>query len=167
MSAQRSASGFYPRCAAVAGTFLGVGMLVLPLQELSSALYLTSLILIISGTAFAVCAVLVLGRSISIVPQARQLVTRGPYAVVRHPLYLGEIVAMIGVTLQFFSVWALFLFALQCAFQLQRMKYEERLLIDAFPEYRGYMASTARLIPAYFRADFGGVPPHCVSTRGS
>ena len=37
---QRTAPGFYPRCAAVAGTFLGVGMVLLPLQELSSALYL-------------------------------------------------------------------------------------------------------------------------------
>lgn len=148
--AERTAAGFYPRCAAVAGTFLSVGMLLLPLQELSSALYLVSLILIIGGTAFAICAVVTLGRSISIVPAARQLVTWGPYALVRHPLYLGEIVFMIGVTLQFYSAWALFLLTLQCTFQLQRMRYEERLLIDAFPNYRDYMASAARLVPRLY-----------------
>ena len=94
---QRTAPRFYARCAAVAGTFLSVGIVLLPPQELSSALYLISLILIITGTIFAICASLVLGRSISILPQARRLVTWGPYALVRHPLYLGEIVAVVGV----------------------------------------------------------------------
>src|SRR5262249_1600186 len=94
---QRTAVGFYPRCAAVAGTFLSVGMVLLPPQELSSALYLASLFLIIGGTVFAICAGLVLGRSISILPEARRLVTSGPYALIRHPLYLGEIIATVGV----------------------------------------------------------------------
>jgi protein-S-isoprenylcysteine O-methyltransferase Ste14 len=44
--------------------------------------------------------VLSLGRSISILPQARQLVTSGPYAFVRHPLYLGEMTAMLGIAMQ-------------------------------------------------------------------
>ena len=70
---QRTAPGFYARCAAVAGTFLSVGIVLLPPQELSSALYLISLILIITGTVFAICAGLVLGRSISILPEARRL----------------------------------------------------------------------------------------------
>jgi protein-S-isoprenylcysteine O-methyltransferase Ste14 len=147
---KRTAPGFYPRCAAVAGTFLGVGMLLLPLQELSSALYLISLLLIISGTVFAIFAVLVLGRSISILPEARRLVTWGPYAFVRHPLYLGETVALAGVALQFLSVWALLLLALQFAFQLQRMKHEERVLLQIFPEYADYMARTARLVPGVY-----------------
>jgi protein-S-isoprenylcysteine O-methyltransferase Ste14 len=147
---QRTAPGHYPRFAAVAGTFLGVGILLLPLQELSSELYLASLLLIISGTVFAICAALVLGRSISILPEARRLVTWGPYAFVRHPLYLGEIIAVIGVALQYLSPWALLLLGLQCAFQLQRMKNEERVLFQVFPEYGGYMARTARLVPGVY-----------------
>jgi protein-S-isoprenylcysteine O-methyltransferase Ste14 len=147
---QQTAQGFYPRCAAMAGTFLGVGMLLLPLQELSPALYLASLLLIISGIVFAICAALVLGRSISLLPEARRLVTWGPYALVRHPLYLGEIVAMVGVALQYLSAWALLLLGLQCAFQLQRMKYEERILFQVFPEYGDYMARTARLVPGVY-----------------
>ena len=111
---QRAAPGFYPRFAAVAGTFLSVGFLLLPPQELSYALYLASLLLVIAGTVFAICAVLVLGRSISIMPEARQLVTGGPYALVRHPLYLGEIVALAGVALQYLSGWALLLLGLVC-----------------------------------------------------
>jgi len=147
---QRTATGFYPRCAAVVGTFIGVSFLLLPPQELSSALYLASLILIITGFAFAIWAGLVLGRSISILPQARRLVTWGPYAYVRHPLYLGEIVAMAGVALQFLSAWALLLLGLQFAIQLQRMKYEERILSEVFPEYEDYMMRTARLVPGVY-----------------
>jgi protein-S-isoprenylcysteine O-methyltransferase Ste14 len=144
---QRGTVGTYPRCAAVAGTFLGVGILLLPPQELSSGLYLVSLLLIIGGTVFAIFAVLVLGRSVSILPEARRLVTRGPYALVRHPLYLGEMTALAGVALQYFSPWTLLLLGLQWSFQLQRMKNEERVLFQVFPEYENYMARTARLIP--------------------
>ena len=147
---RRAAPGFYPRFAAVAGTFLSVGFVLLPPRELSSALHLASLLLAIAGTGFAICAVLVLGRSISILPEARRLVTRGPYALVRHPLYLGEIVALAGVALQYLSAWALLLLGLVSAFQLLRMKYEERVLFQIFPEYGDYMARTARLVPVVY-----------------
>ena len=147
---RRAAPGFYPRFAAVAGTFLSVGFVLLPPRELSSALHLASLLLAIAGTGFAICAVLVLGRSISILPEARRLVTRGPYALVRHPLYLGEIVALAGVALQYLSAWALLLLGLVSAFQLLRMKYEEQVLFQIFPEYGDYMARTARLVPGVY-----------------
>jgi protein-S-isoprenylcysteine O-methyltransferase Ste14 len=147
---QRAALGFYPRFVAVAGTFLSGGFLLLPQQELPDALYLISLLLIVAGTVFAICAVLVLGRSISILPEARRLVTRGPYALVRHPLYLGEMVAVAGVALQYLSTWALLLLGLVCFFLLQRMRYEEVVLFQSFPEYRDYMARTARLVPGVY-----------------
>jgi len=42
------------------------------------------------------------------------------------------------------------LLAVAWAFQLQRMKYEERLLLQSFPEYENYMARTARLVPGVY-----------------
>jgi protein-S-isoprenylcysteine O-methyltransferase Ste14 len=147
---QRTAPGLWPRVVAFAGTFLGVGILLLPPHELSPALYMVSLVLMIAGTAFALAAVLVLGRSVSMVPQARRLVTSGPYAVVSHPMYLGELAMMTGIALQFLSVWALLLLGLQFAFQLLRMRYEERVLLAAFPDYADYMAKTARLVPGVY-----------------
>jgi protein-S-isoprenylcysteine O-methyltransferase Ste14 len=147
---RRAALGFYPRFAAMAGTFLSAGFVLLPPQELSYGLYLASLVLVIAGTGLAICAVLVLGRSISLLPEARRLVTSGPYALVRHPLYLGEIVALAGVALQYLSAWSLLLLGLVWAFQLQRMKYEELVLFEIFPEYGDYAARTARLVPGVY-----------------
>jgi protein-S-isoprenylcysteine O-methyltransferase Ste14 len=147
---QRAAPGLYPRFAALAGTFLSAGFVLLPPQELSFAGYLASLLLVIAGTVFAIYALLVLGRSISIQPEARRLVTRGPYALVRHPLYLGEMIAVAGVALQRLSAWSLLLLGLVWAFQLQRMKYEELVLFQSFPEYEDYMARTARLVPGVY-----------------
>ena len=147
---QRSTTGFYPRFAAVVGTFSSLAFLLLPPQELSYALYLASLLLLVAGIIFAICALIVLGRSISLLPQARRLVTSGPYALVRHPLYLGEMVAIAGIALQHLSVWALLLLVLVWAFQLRRMEYEERVLLQSFPEYADYMARTARLLPGVY-----------------
>jgi protein-S-isoprenylcysteine O-methyltransferase Ste14 len=147
---QRAAPGFYPRFVAVAGTFLSVGFVLLPPQELSYALYLASLLLVTAGTGFAIYAALVLGRSLSILPEARRLVTRGPYAVVRHPLYLGEMVALAGVAVQYLSAWALLLLGVVWTFQLQRMKYEELVLSQIFPEYEDYMTQKARLVPGVY-----------------
>jgi len=141
------APGIYGRFVAVSGTFLGLSIVQLPPQELSPAVYLTSALLVLAGTVFATYAVLGLGRSLSVLPEARRLVTRGPYAMIRHPLYLGELVALSGITLQYFSEWALLLLVLQCAFQVERMRNEERVLSRVFPEYRDYMTRTARLVP--------------------
>ncbi len=147
---QRTSLGILPRLAAMVGTFSSLGFLLLPTQELSTGLYLVSLLLLVGGIGFSICALLVLGRSISLLPEARRLVTRGPYGLVRHPLYLGEMVAVTGIALQHFSVWALLLLIVGWAFQFLRMTYEERVLSKSFPEYADYMARTARLVPGIY-----------------
>jgi protein-S-isoprenylcysteine O-methyltransferase Ste14 len=143
-------SGFYPRFAAVAGTFLSLTIVVLPARDLSVALHVVSTVIIVGGVGFALYSVLALGRSLSMMPEARRLVTEGPYNVIRHPVYLGEAIALAGVTIQYLSPWALGLLALQCIFQLERMKNEERVLSSTFPAYRDYAARTARLVPGVY-----------------
>ena len=143
-------SGLHPRFAAIAGAYLGVGVVLLPPRELPAALYLASTALILGGTVFSLYAVLRLGRSLSMLPEARRLVTDGPYAVIRHPLYLGEAIALVGLTLQYFSPTAAALFVVQCAFQLERIKNEEKILSQIFPEYRDYTTRTARLVPGLY-----------------
>jgi protein-S-isoprenylcysteine O-methyltransferase Ste14 len=140
----------YPRFVAGAGTFLGFGIVMLAPQELSYGLYLVSLFSIIGGTVFAIWATLRLARSISIMPEARGLVVSGPYAFVRHPLYLGEFVVLFGIALQHLMPWSLLLLGVQTVFQFERMKNEERVLARSFPNYVSYMARTARLLPGVY-----------------
>jgi protein-S-isoprenylcysteine O-methyltransferase Ste14 len=46
--------------------------------------------------------------------------------------------------------WALVVLGLHCFFQFERMRNEERVLVEAFPEYKAYMARTARLLPGIY-----------------
>jgi protein-S-isoprenylcysteine O-methyltransferase Ste14 len=144
------AHGFFPRASAFLGCYLGVAILVLPRHAVGWRTEIASTALILGGMTFALYGLLWLGRSISIMSEARKLVIGGPYAIVRHPLYLGEQLALIGVALQYMSPVALALLALQFSFQLYRMGFEEQVLSEAFPEYAAYKARTARLIPGIY-----------------
>jgi protein-S-isoprenylcysteine O-methyltransferase Ste14 len=105
-------------------------------------------VLLIAGLAFAIGSVAVLGRCFGILPDVRGLVTRGPYRLVRHPLYLGELTAVLGVVLGSREpVWAGLTWLLCVGLQLVRTGYEERNIRAEFPEYDEYAARTKRLIP--------------------
>ncbi len=91
-----------------------------------------------------------LGRSFSLLPEARRLVTNGPYRRIRHPLYLAGLVGSLGVMLQYRQPWALLVVLATLALQILRMNYEEQVLSRAFPEYETYATRSWRLIPGVF-----------------
>lgn len=101
----------------------------------------------IAGFSVAVYGLLHLRRSLSIIPEARRLVTGGPYAVVRHPLYLAEMVVSTAVVLARPALWAVLALPAFIAVQMVRAGFEERLLSRTFREYSAYAGRTARLIP--------------------
>lgn len=148
--AKARAQGFVPRLSAFMGTFLCLAVVWLPPQPIGLALSTASVLLLLAGMGFSVYALLHLGRSFSVMAEARRLVVDGPYARVRHPLYLGEAIATLGLTLQFLSAFALLIVSLQLAFQIIRMRNEELVLAEMFPEYGDYKMRTARLVPGLY-----------------
>ena len=147
----RNAEGFEPRLSALAGTFLAIVLAALPLADIGTGLRVTALILMAAGWLLSACVLLWLGRAFSIMAQARRLVTTGPYAIVRHPLYLCEEIMVLGVALMHFSIAAVLIVAAQWMFQLRRMSNEEKVLGAAFPESAAYAARTPKIIPLLFR----------------
>jgi protein-S-isoprenylcysteine O-methyltransferase Ste14 len=143
--------GIVPSVTAFVGCFLLSALLFLsPRTDLSLDIKLFAAVLIIIGNLFTVLSLSHLGRSFSILPEGRRLVTSGPYSVVRNPVYLGEAVATIGVMINFLSPWAIAIIATHFALQLARIHYEERVLRATFPEYAAYAKRTARLIPGIY-----------------
>ena len=142
--------GVLPRVVAVGGTFLASGFLYLRAMQLSLGTQVLADLLIIVGTTGSFVAVLGLGPSFSLMPEARTLITTGPYAVIRHPLYLAEMIGILGLVLQFQQPWALMLGAAVFAVQYWRTVFEERVLSEAYPDYVAYRARTWRFVPYLF-----------------
>jgi protein-S-isoprenylcysteine O-methyltransferase Ste14 len=105
--------------------------------------------LAVAFCAWLLVSVMTLGRNFGVLPEARGLVTRGPYRLVRHPVYLGEIGICAGLALAAPSFYnTLVLSALMLA-QAIRMVLEENALSQAFPEYERYASQTPRLVPRW------------------
>jgi protein-S-isoprenylcysteine O-methyltransferase Ste14 len=102
------------------------------------------------GIGFAIWARANLGRNWSSRPAVKEhheLVTTGPYAYVRHPIYSGILLAALGTALisSIFGV-GMFIFV-SIAFAL-RMHKEERIMLELFPEqYPEYQRHTKHLVP--------------------
>ncbi len=103
--------------------------------------------LALGAFALGVYGLLYLRRSLSIIPEARRLVTGGPYRFVRHPLYAAEILAAVALILARPGLWATLTLVPFIAVQMLRARFEEGLLSRIFPGYRPYAARTRRLIP--------------------
>jgi len=105
----------------------------------------------IAGLAFTVWARLHLGRQWSgtvTLKADHQLIRSGPYALVRHPIYTGLLIAVAGTAIAHATIAAfcgLALIAIGC---LIKIRVEERLMTEQFGDaYRDYRRDVRMLIP--------------------
>ena len=144
-------AGLVPALTAAAGTFLAWSLLLLKARtDLPAEVKILVTLLVLGGNIYGLIALRHLGRSFSIFPESRRLITTGPYHYMRHPLYVAEAIAMLGAMINFLSPEAVIIFATQLSMQFMRMGYEEKVLRSTFPEYAAYAKRTARIIPGIY-----------------
>ena len=112
---------------------------------------LVPLLLIASGAAIVLLSLFYLKRAFSVTPQARTVVRSGPYALVRHPMYVGNILSITGWGLVIGTPQALLLSLFACVLQVCRAHYEDRLLAKTFVDYGAHMSNVNGFFP---RLDF-------------
>jgi protein-S-isoprenylcysteine O-methyltransferase Ste14 len=82
------------------------------------------------------------------VEEGQTVITTGPYALVRHPMYLGTTAMLLFAPLALGSYWALLPAALVPVFLILRILDEEQVLLEELDGYREYTEKTRyRLIP--------------------
>ncbi len=97
-----------------------------------------------SGSLFSLWGVWQLRYAFSIEPQARELVTTGPYRVARHPIYLAYVLQYTGILLLHLSVPLALILVIWFGFVLTRIHFEEAILLRTFPAYATYREQVAR-----------------------
>jgi protein-S-isoprenylcysteine O-methyltransferase Ste14 len=102
------------------------------------------------GLAVAIVSLGTLGRSFGLVAANRGVKTRGPYGFVRHPAYTGYLITYLAYVAENPSLRNVALLCLSTAFQLVRIREEERVL-SADEGYRAYRGSVRyRLVPLVY-----------------
>jgi len=136
---------------AFSGTFAAISASFLPGGSRREGLVLIADVLATAGLAYSVWGLAYLRRSFSIMPEARRLVTGGPYSLSRHPVYLGEIATAIGVNLATAGWLSAIAIGYFVVCELLRIRWEERILALTFPnEYPSYARSVPRYLPNPF-----------------
>ncbi|MAF39328.1 MAG: hypothetical protein CL696_10740 [Chloroflexi bacterium] len=116
-----------------------------------SAPSVVGLALIVIGLTINLTAAGTLRRSYSptlVTREDHELVTRGVYRLLRHPIYLGTIMASVGLPVYVPSLYGLLTMSALVLLFLRRIGIEERMLTEAFGDaYRTYREATRKLVP--------------------
>ncbi len=139
------------RSLASSGAMLLLPCLMRPGGAATSGLVLNAaLALELAGVVLSQAGRIYLGRSFGILPANRGIVSSGPFAIVRHPIYLGWTMLSLGFALAYPSARNIVLLVLTIPFMTWRIELEEDLL-SADPEYRAYRARVRfRLCPGIY-----------------
>jgi protein-S-isoprenylcysteine O-methyltransferase Ste14 len=110
--------------------------------------------LIIAGLMISAGGVLSLGASLTASPipkDSAALVIRGPYGVVRNPIYSGLMIVGAGLVVFGASWWHLATWVALVVLFAIKSRWEERMLAAAHPEFAAYAQRVGRFIPGVGR----------------
>lgn len=138
--------------------WLAYALLVLPLLFLVATKRMFSpspvaIAFMVAGLALVTWARITFGwRSLHAGSSATKggLVTSGPYRWVRHPIYAGAMLAMVGVLIGHHDRAAVVAVAMVVAALVVRIVAEERSVVRMYPEYASYAQRTKRLVAWLF-----------------
>lgn len=133
--------------------FLIIGYFILfhPIRQDFGPQDIIAWTLVIAGIALGVSAFRAMRQShFKITPKPHMdatLITIGPYAFIRHPMYTALIILTLGLFLNYPVIGHLIAFLLLFILLNIKLNYEERLLAEKFPAYMSYQAGTKKLFP--------------------
>jgi protein-S-isoprenylcysteine O-methyltransferase Ste14 len=113
--------------------------------------YLGIMALIVVGGTINLIGLLTLRRAFTIMSEARELVVRGIFSRIRHPLYTGHFIMFLGSLLLRLHPVSVLMYLLFCIGQVIRAGIEERKLTEAFPAYADYQNRTGMFLPRRMR----------------
>jgi protein-S-isoprenylcysteine O-methyltransferase Ste14 len=124
---------------------------VLPIMPSPVALRVVGALIYTSGLVIAMLGRVQLGASWNDIEapratRAQAVVSHGLYRYIRHPIYVGDLLLLVGLELSLNS-WLALAVGLLAPWVLWRAVREERMLAVSLPGYKAYCAQTKRFIP--------------------
>ena len=156
---RHAAPGWLPRVVAYVNTFGVMVFLVYAARYQPEwirptpvpALRTAGALLWLGGAVVSLWPLWYLRLSFSVEPEARSLVTDGPYRWARHPIYTVYVLINGGILLRHFTWPLATVLAAWLVLLLVRMGYEERVLAKAFPHYLDYRRRVGAFGPRLVR----------------
>ena len=96
---------------------------------------------------------------------ANRLIDTGPYAYVRHPLYVANLAWLLGAFLATGSAWIVMNVGVMALYYVTSARQEERVLAKELPAYGEYMARTGAFLPRFGRRPPRGPAATVPATR--
>ncbi len=131
------------------------GLLGLRLTEVPAPIALIADLVCFAAAGFAIWSRLTLGRNwsgaLASVGENHELIVRGPYRYVRHPIYAGFLIAMLATALTIGTLASYLAVVVGLVAFLLRIHIEEALMLSQFPDdYHVYRQQTPALLPGIF-----------------
>lgn len=120
--------------------------------QISENLHSLGLVIAVAGFLLAAIALWQIRAAISPFPSPRQgakLVTQRAFAFARHPIYSGILFMAFGLSVYFGSGYKLLISLVLYLLFFLKSRYEEKRLLESFPEYALYRKNTGRFFPKF------------------